>query len=178
MKRSLPILLIVCILCSLLAAPAAAAESEAGKAGLRGAQYLFESVPVLDETGGWAVIAAARGGFAVPEGYYVPYLSALREQLRAFRPLLFDLNADAARHEVDPAARRQAHLMRRPDARRPERLRHLGVQLLLRGARAAADRAQRLRHAQRLLIRHGRCLPSESSVSYHALPAASRRRTK
>ena len=83
MKRSLPILLIICILCAWLAVPAAAAESEAGRAGLRGAQHLFASAPVLDETGGWAVIAAARGGFAVPEGYYVPYLSALREQLRA-----------------------------------------------------------------------------------------------
>ena len=83
MKRRLPILLIVCILCSLLAVPAAAAESEAGKAGLRGAQYLFTSSPVLDETGGWAVIVSARGGFAAPKGYYVPFLAALREQLRA-----------------------------------------------------------------------------------------------
>ena len=75
MKRSLPILLIICILFAWLAVPAAAAESEAGRAGLRGAQYLFASAPVLDETGGWAAIAAARGGCAVPAGYYVPYLA-------------------------------------------------------------------------------------------------------
>ena len=81
MKRLIPLLLVICMLCSLLAVPAAATESEASRAGLRGTQYLFASAPV--QNGGWPVIVAARSGFPVPEGYYVPFLASLREQLAA-----------------------------------------------------------------------------------------------
>lgn len=81
MKRLIPLLLVICMLCSLLTVPAAATESEASRAGLRGTQYLFASAPV--QNGGWPVIVAARSGFPVPKGYYVPFLASLREQLAA-----------------------------------------------------------------------------------------------
>ena len=70
---------------------AAGAGADAASVGEETARYLLTAVSsprVASVGGGWTVLGLARGGFAVPDGYFASYVKAVEDELTASEGVL------------------------------------------------------------------------------------------
>ena len=91
MKRFFSVLLTAALLLGLCAVPAAAAPASVSAVLNDTAQYLVKTVPspaFASAGGGWTVIALARSGYAVPDGYFDGYYQAIAAKLQANKGVL------------------------------------------------------------------------------------------